>query len=149
MINHRQRPQNAISMVKPRSRANGGRSRDSGGLSQCRRGDRTTTLAHVPNYVAQWQPKLKDTEQKRWLQSPWQRRHGLGFCSCCAKHKGQSKAASVWCSPKTCSPQHTALVGLLGVSCRAGEAGGQPGRREQSDSHVSHTSSQWQGRKTH
>lgn len=39
-------------MVKPKSRAGSGRRRDSGGPSWCRRAARTTTLAHLPNYVA-------------------------------------------------------------------------------------------------
>lgn len=47
-INHGQRPQKATSGFKPKSRASGGRRRDSG-----TRAAGTATLAHVPNYVAQ------------------------------------------------------------------------------------------------
>lgn len=66
----------------------------------------------------------------------------------CKIQKDGAKQQVFGAALKPGSPHHTALAGLPGVSCRAGVAGGQPGRREQSDGHVSHTSSQLQGRGT-
>lgn len=51
-------------------------------------------LTRWHNATLPWQPKSKDTEQKRWLQSHWQRRARLGFCFCCAQYEGQNKSSS-------------------------------------------------------